>query len=87
MNPCTVNFIESIQEVKAKATAVVKLNSKLKKIKWFTEAIIYSVRERDNLYKQLKKQPYHIVLCQRFFFNRNTINAIIKRAQFNYYKY
>lgn len=63
-----------------------KVSSKFKKIKpWITNGIVKSIRTRDKLASKLRKEPFNIILKNKFKKFRNILSNVIKRAKANYF--
>lgn len=68
-------------------TEVVNISAKLRKIKpWITKGLLNSIRYRDVLSRQLKKQPFNTRLRSRYIRYRNILKSTIKRAKYSFYQ-
>lgn len=87
VDDCSSKLIGYIQNSLTSASEQVKINSKNTRIKpWISFGILTSIRKRDSLHKQLKKQPFNSVLRNRYRRYRNTLHSLIKITKYNYYK-
>lgn len=72
---CADKLIEIIQGIIKDATIIVKRTAKTTKLKpWISAGLIKSIRNRDKLSKQLKKEPYNINLRDRYTRYRNLLH-------------
>ncbi|XP_039299521.1 uncharacterized protein LOC120355241 [Nilaparvata lugens] len=81
------SFNEILQKNLEQLTTSERVCAKTKKIKpWITSGLLQSMRRRDKLSKEVRRNPYNNQLRQKFIRFRNTLKAAIKRSKYNYYK-
>jgi len=87
VNTALETLIEKIMEAVNKSKTTIQKNSRTTIIKkWMTPMILASVRKKNKLYKQYKKNPTNIEFQTEFKKIRNSVNIEIKKAKENYYK-
>ncbi|XP_039279261.1 uncharacterized protein LOC120350360 [Nilaparvata lugens] len=81
------SFNEILQKNLEQFTTSERVCAKTKKIKpWITSGLLQSMRRRDKLSKEVRRNPYNNQLRKKFIRFRNTLKAAIKRSKYNYYK-
>lgn len=75
-------LVEGIQSCLSSASHASKLPSgRTKLTPWITGGIVKSIRTREKLAKQLKRQPFNTALKQRYVKYRNKLNIVIKKCK------
>lgn len=83
---CSI-FVNNLKTIIKDSTKNVRVASKYVKIKpWITKGLLISIRKRDKMSKQLKKQPFNPDLKSRFHNYRNLLRDLIKTVKDNYYR-
>lgn len=78
-------LIEIVQTNTEKCKHKIKLKKRKRK-EWITNGLINSINTKNELYKQLKRNPNNVLLLYKYKLYKNKLNSLIKKTKINYYK-
>lgn len=80
-------FVNLMKEIVSSSTKTKHVSAKCTKLKpWITSNLLKSIRHRDKLSKQVKRQPFNRELSNNFKNYRNTLSNLIKNAKEIYFR-
>jgi hypothetical protein len=86
MDELVDNFLNALTNHIKRHTKVAHIPHKKIPLKqWISQGIINSIRKRDKMHSQLRKQPFNIRLKEEYKNYRNTLNKLIKDSKIKYY--
>lgn len=86
-NDATERFITTIREKMKNHTSTIIVQSKTRSLKpWVTPGLIRCIRNRDRLYKRMKKDPSNVIIKISYLRYRNTCNKILKNLKNLYFQ-
>jgi hypothetical protein len=78
---------KTLQDILKQNTTKHLPNSKETKLKpWLTGSLLASIRHRDNLSREVRRNPFNVQISTKYRRYRNTLKSLIKRAKFDYYR-
>jgi hypothetical protein len=87
VNKCADNFMRTIENIKNECTEEYEANGRMRKLKpWISRGLIVSIRRRDKLSKQCKRDPLNLRLQNTYKKYRNFLNSLIRKTKENYYR-
>lgn len=87
VNDAVNHLISTISNIIKQNTHVIKITRRKNQIKpWITPGLIRCIKNRDNMHRQLRREPENIILKVTYVRYRNFVNKLLKNVKNNYHK-